>query len=298
MAAPTLPTRTTIVTEAIKKAGHASPSAAQITRAEDYWMNEIANDIWNRCKTLKSLQTTAVMVTTDGLDRYSMPTDYSHGMTMEVLDGNSTGTAQAGAAGSITLAATETFVAGDLLGKEILVYEGTGKGSCSTITAYDTTTKVATVTPNFTTAPAASDKYMIVDSYRKLDEKPLWNLAGIAASPQRDKPSCYIPSGDADYGEFTLFPTPYRTNSVPYGIRQRYYANLMTLDLAGTLMATLYSRWRNVWIQGVFAKQLQDDNDDRAMIEMQAYGNMLTGLIMREQYGMDLSSLQCTVGDN
>jgi hypothetical protein len=48
MAVPTQPTKTTLVTEGLKKAGYPSPSAAQLTRAEDEYLEEIKWDLPKR----------------------------------------------------------------------------------------------------------------------------------------------------------------------------------------------------------------------------------------------------------
>jgi hypothetical protein len=72
------------------------------------------------------------------------------------------GTAQAGAAGTITLdasaAATTDFYDGDL----IYTTGGTGVGQVRIITAYNGTTKVATITPNWATTPDNTTTYAVL----------------------------------------------------------------------------------------------------------------------------------------
>lgn len=75
------------------------------------------------------------------------------------LASDSTGTAQAGAAGSITLAAGAPST--DLTGFVVETTGGTGTGQARVITAYNTTTKVATVYPNWTTNPDATTTYAV-----------------------------------------------------------------------------------------------------------------------------------------
>lgn len=72
-----------------------------------------------------------------------------------------TGTAQAGAAGSITLAATASAVDDAYQGMVITTTGGTGTGQTRVITAYNGTTKVASITPDWTTAPDATTTYSI-----------------------------------------------------------------------------------------------------------------------------------------
>ncbi len=96
MAAPTAPTLTIITTEGIKKAGYANVLTSLLTRSQDEWMEEIKNDIWTLAKKIKSLYTTSFAVTTNGVEKYSYPTDYSSELALVLMTGNTTGTAQAG----------------------------------------------------------------------------------------------------------------------------------------------------------------------------------------------------------
>mgnify|MGYP001567929094 CR=1 FL=1 len=295
MASPTAPTLTLIVTEALKKAyGGTTPSAALITRASDEWMEEVKNDIWNLARKLEMLHTTAVLITTNGRNRYSLPTDFSSDLSATILDGDTTGIAQNGSASSLTLAASDTASERETIGKEFLIIAGTGKGSCSQATAFDTTTKVVNVQPSFTTTPATGDEYMRVTSYKRLKQYPVNDYDSITNQTSSGVPLYFFPIGDSDYKEIILYPVPYRDSEKPWGLKLRYYANLMTLDLSSTLMATLYRRWRNVFEEGVFAKALRDLDDNRQMAALKIYENSLKTLIFKETYGSDLSNLRMT----
>ena len=72
-----------------------------------------------------------------------------------------TGSAQAGSVSTITLAVGASAVTNLYVGLPVSITSGTGAGSSSTIVAYDGATKIATVSPNFATAPAASSAYSI-----------------------------------------------------------------------------------------------------------------------------------------
>lgn len=72
----------------------------------------------------------------------------------------SDGTATAGAAGSVTLAATEPTVADIYKGAVIAIFAGTGAGQARMITTYSTG-RVASVVPNWITAPDNTSKYII-----------------------------------------------------------------------------------------------------------------------------------------
>ena len=300
MAAPTLPTLTSITTEGLKKARIATPSAAQLTRAQDEWMNEIKNDIAVLFggRKLVFLQTERVLALTDGLQKYSQPTDYFSNLSMQILDGSTQGIAQAGGANTITLAATETVTTDAMIGMEIAVTGGTGANQIGQCTGYNENTKVATVSPAWAVNPAIASTYMIVSSYNNVTEAPVWDLARSPINTERGLPSKWMPIGDNDNGEFFLLPLPYRNETGKvYVLKQRYYADLMELDLAGTLMGTLYKRWRNMWVQGVYAKSLQTWDESKAPEAIKQYNAMIRAVISQELYGSDISNLQIVLED-
>lgn len=300
MAAPAVPTLVSITTEGLIKSGITTPSAAQLTRAQDEWMNEIKNDIAVLFggKKLEFLQAERVLALTDGLQKYSQPTDFHSHLSMQILDGSVQGTAQAGAATTITLAAAETISSTEMIGSEIVITGGTGPNQIRQCTGYDTSTKIATISPAWTVNPAIGSTYMVVSAYNHLSPAPIWEMAKSVVVAEKGQPTSYLPTGDSDDGELILYPTPYRNETGKvYVLRQRYYVDLMEVDLAGTLAGTLYKRWRNIWIQGVLAKSLQDNDDTRAVAEGSKYNAMVKMMVAQETYGVDLSNLQMQVAE-
>ena len=71
------------------------------------------------------------------------------------------GTATAGAAGTITLQAGSVPVDDYFNGAVIYISSGTGSGQCRMITDYVGSTRVASVTPNFATNPSSDSVYTI-----------------------------------------------------------------------------------------------------------------------------------------
>lgn len=71
------------------------------------------------------------------------------------------GTAQAGAAGTITLAAGASATNDLYVGQLVKLYGGLGAGQTRTVTAYNGTTKVATVDRNWITNPDATSTYAV-----------------------------------------------------------------------------------------------------------------------------------------
>lgn len=272
-------------------AGESAPSTSELSRA-NIWFEEIKNDIWRKEKKLKSLQATCYAIFQPGQSRYAYPSSFSSDLSLTILDGSITGTAQAGSSSSITLASTDTNQSSDLIGREIIVTGGVGVGSFSQITAYNSTTKVATVTPDFATAPDSTSTYLVKDSEYDVEAKPLSDFKQYQMTGNQ-RPRYYFPIGDEDAGEF-IFNTP---PDKVYGGRIRYYANIMTVDTDSTLFSNLLMKWRNIWMQGIIYRKFRDANDDRSNDEFSKYRGELQSLITREKYGTDMSFLRDTVSD-
>jgi len=289
MAAPTAPIATTVETEGIKRAGYSSPSSTQLTRAAD-WLEEIKNDIWTLAggRRLKALMATHTEVLNGGQSRYDFPSGFLSIADAKILYGDEVNDVEGGAASTVTLdSSDETGTEDELEGKWILIYSGTGKNEYSQIKSYDEDTYIATVFPAWSTQPIATDTYMIVDQHLPLELKNVIYFDEIEAPHQTGRPSHLYQVGDEDhYGYYYLFPTPDEDHY--YGIHFNYYLNLMTLDLTSTRMSTLYQRWRNLWIQGVKARQLEDDDDGRAQAEMNNYYTMLRRVVQMETYGRNV----------
>jgi hypothetical protein len=297
MAIPTQPTKTTLATEGLKKAGYPSPSAAQLTRAEDEYLEEIKWEIWNKNKRWKSLMIHAYCVTIKGINRYALPDDNEHILSMQILDGEDQGDVAAVTdASEFTLDANANQTTEQAQGKLILIKAGTAKGAASQIDDWNNTTKVVSVIPNMSTLPDTTSDYMIIDHHYPLIEKPVQRLDEDHYPHDLEIPSHYFPIGqgnaDSDEtGEFYLFPTP---NNV-YGVQMRYYANLMLVDTASNLMKTLYRRWRNLWVYGTAWKALETDRDARYDRFRQVFFNILNEMHLKEVYGHNLTEMQTVI---
>lgn len=304
MAAPAAPTRDSIVDEGLEMAGYKNPSTnttAPRTRAQTEWMEEIKNDIWTVAKDLKFLQSTNLFVITEGRGELSYPSDYSSDLSMQLLECTHYGVCQAGGTTTTAKLATDEDMSADYpVGKEIVVYLTADKSSAYSafVTAFDASTKVATFFPAIAVSPDATYSYMIVDASKPIRERQVIRYDEMYRYTERGTPYNFYPLGDSTYGKFLLYPVPYWSDSVPRAIRQRYYVNVMTLDLSGTLMATLYQRWRNVFVQGIKAKALLNDDDKRGDNEEGKYWTKLRNMVSTETYGSNMSNLSAQLGDN
>jgi hypothetical protein len=88
-------------------------------------------------------------------------------------------TAQAGAAGTITLAAGASAVDDFYNGQTVILITNTGVGQSRIITDYDGTTKVATVDTNWATAPDGTTVYQLYNAYQNTTDATL-TAAAIA----------------------------------------------------------------------------------------------------------------------
>jgi hypothetical protein len=298
-----------ICEEGLKKAGYTSGTAqftALLTRAEESWLEEVKNDIFSLVKNPKYLQKTGVVSITANKARNSFPADFSTPISVTLLSSTVTGTAQAGGASTVTLASSDTNDADYMEGKEIVITGGTGLNQIRQIISYDANTKIATVDQAWATNPSTDSTYMIAESYDKLTEDGVWNRDGVENIRTLGKPHTYYPEGEkasgqtiANYtGGFVVYPTP--DDTYTYAVRVRYYVDLtkITLDTTTDItLGVLYRRWRNVFVQGIFVKALQNQDDSRYAAEYGVYDKLLKSVQTRETYGVDMNDMRMRVVD-
>ncbi len=292
MAIPVAPTLITLVSEALAKAGQSSPDSALTIRAQNQWMEEIKNDIFlasvKAQKKLKSLFQTTFSVCTVGVHRYALPTDYAGDLTMSLLNGDITGVLASATANSVTFPSINRITKEIAVGKYLLIISGTGMGSCSQISAYNEVTFVASVTPSFTTTPAAGSGFRLITEHIYLPPTDTLQIDMLRNPTILGRPTTYATLGDQDFGEFFFDFVPDAT----YGIQLRYYVDLSLTSLAGVRISTLYRKWRNVFIAGVYAKALAELDDAKADKAKAIYFEYLTLLINNETSGQDLGEVQ------
>jgi len=274
-AAPAVPTATTIATEGLKRARITNPTASQIADAET-WLEDVKNDLFRKEKRLNSLYVPSVLVLDIGKWRYSMPVDYASDLSMVLVSGSVTGTATAGSTSSITLPSGTTVTTG----QEILITSGSGEGSLSQVTSF--ASQVAGVEPNFNTAPDATSVFMVIDTYRDLDRLAIRRLDKYSSPTTKGIPLEYFETGDNDNGEIIVRPVPDGT----YGLKYRYYQDMMEIDLTSTLMSTLYKKWRRLFTQYVKYVQFDRARDSSTGEAKREYEMLLLETIMDETSGI------------
>ena len=287
MSSPTAPTETTLVTEAYNKVGMANPTAAQLTRAKAYFLEEVKHDIWTRAHDngesvrYKTLQNVSVDITTVGINRMALPTDFDQEMSISLLTGDNTGTAQAGAALTITLEDGEGASEADVVGNYILITGGTGENELRQVTTYSTTTYIATISRAWGTNPSSDSTYRIIDNEQELDIEGVQEIGIIGNSWATGKPSSYTYFNEG-VNRYILFDKPPDVST--YGIIFRYYSNIHLIDTAegSTIMTAIYRDWRNALVYGVASKIAEDEDDTKYSVFKAEYESEVNDLVAKE----------------
>jgi hypothetical protein len=274
MAVPTPPTVTSLVTQALKRAGRTTPTATQITEATDHALQEVKADIMLMAPTHPNLAATSTAVTTMGQARYNAPDDWNEFRGLVLLDGPEEwrGQAQAATNNTITLASTFSADTNAVIGKYIILTDGPGITQYRQILNYNNSTKVASVDVDWEPDPTVATSYLVISNHSNL-----WPLSLITEMDRQETPGVLgSPYYAAVYGqEYTLYPTPDRSS---YGILTRYYVDLSSLDEAAPLFLQLLAEWRSLWIQGIAVKSMQRFDEDRYQSELKVYEFMLDKL--------------------
>lgn len=274
MAIPTAPTATSIVTEALNSAGIISSVevSSLLTRATDEWLEEVKNKIAGRPVDWKILEKETVKIPDAYVQNFAIPTDCEKVLEVTFYDGSTKGTMQTAAAGTITLASDEDVSEDDAKGKLIFITSGNAKNEKSRITAYDTSTKIATISPNWATTPASGD-YMISDFEQDLTFLPNESIQRVASSG--------YPTAISEFnGQFYL-------NNVPdkgtYALIIKYKINIKKLDLTDSKYTDVLSEWRNALMYGVCQKAAFNNDDDKYKTAQYEYNSEVKRLMVENQ---------------
>ena len=296
MAIPSQPTSTTIVTEAYKLYGISSPSTTEITRAIDYGMEWAKNEIWRVSHSWEPLKTVYYHPISEGLSKYTNPTDFDSHLSLTLLRGDHTGILSAtSSTTTIFLAADEDASADDIEGHLIAVITAPSlyQAAAAQCYLYNSSTNTCNMGSGYDSAPTGGLTYIIINYEKNLDEHPIIRRDKTYDWHTKSEPYAYFPISNTTYGEFELYPTPDRV----YIIQHRYYANLLRLDLSGTLYSTILRRWQWIFTQGVFVWKLKQSDDSRYQNEYTQFKIMLSELRNKDSGMLDLTNLQATVSD-
>ncbi len=103
----------------------------------------------------------------DATSTYDIVIGYAHAETTSKTA--HVGLAQAGAAGTITLSTSASAITDFYKNDVVSIDSGTGEGQERIITAYNGSTKVATIEPNWTTNPDSTSNYIVEEALSVAD---------------------------------------------------------------------------------------------------------------------------------
>jgi hypothetical protein len=274
MAVPVSPTPTSLVTQALKRAGRTTPSSTQIQEALDHQLQEVKADLMLVASTHPNLLATATTVTTRGQQRYAVPPDHNEQQSITLLDGPDSlrGTCQGGSTTTVIFAATLDVTEDSIVGKYVLITSGSGIEQYREIIAYVPSTKTATIDLDWLIIPTVGTTYLIATQYTQL-----WPSDIATEFDRLDAPTTIGTPVLASLSgqEFLLYPVPDKST---YGLINRYWVDLSSLDESSTLFTQLLTEWRSLWIQGIAVKSMQRFDEDRYQKELQVYNYMLDAL--------------------
>ena len=273
MAIPTLRTVTEVVTQALKHAGRTSPTTDEISAGSTHLLRQVIKDITSRGLVFPELLSHYVLGTTAGLSSYALPADIDKFQKAQVLDASTfegyTGTAQSGTASTIRVAATlnEPTIT-QLRGKYIGIYEGTGINQIRQGVNWNNSTKDFSISPDWTTNPDSSSKYLIGAIHKPLDQKIYESDFLRIQSPFLLGPPthCFL-----DSLNLQVYPTPDKV----YLLWLTYYAHPDRIDTTSTVFRTILTIHENVFVQGIAVKGGQRWDEDRYEREYGIYQDLL-----------------------
>lgn len=281
MAIPTAPTANSIVVNALDQIGISSPEPNEITKGTDVWLERVKNKIQRkvlqqRNTRLAILQQTAILIGTLGERRISVPPDFNEEISIELLDGTHTDTAQSGGANTAKLASDEDLTEVEAVGNYYLGLTGDShKGQYRQMNAYNTTTKVATVEANWDSGstPISTDTYLIAKDQHKINKQSQDELDQNVTTAPTARPSLFSKYKKELYFNKAL-------DKATYGIKLRYYSDLNKIDLDSELMRDIYSDWQTLLEQGVSMMALQRNDDDQFRTAKALFDGTLADVIL------------------
>lgn len=173
------------------------------------------------------------------------------------------GTAQAGAAGNITLRAGAPSIG--VAGGTIILTGGTGAGQQRSITAYNTSTKVASVDPNWETNPDSTTTYQVLQTAPNptsaANLPPVstnaWNGTAVASPATSGYPVVTIKPGTGT-GEVSLTSGKVVASSVQGNVTGDVNGSVQG-DVAGYVLGNVVGSVGSVGTAGITAASIAPD---------------------------------------
>ncbi len=278
---PTQPTDVSIATEALRRFYNgADPDSGELSRAVENGMAAVKREFMTIGKTWRPLLKTAYYVVRAGVSHYANPSDFEANYSCGIMHGTPRRLSGVTSPQVMTLDMAEQYAA-TAAGKILFMLSGPMTGRASTIREYNPATRQCTLTEALPGAPAELDEYMIVAritdlTFIETDRYDQYEYPGRAGEPRRYANIPGLP------GQTALHPVP----GERYGLRRRYFADLMKLDTESDFYKSVLARWAGVIEQGVYCWKLGED-DDRYAAQQAVYQNMLVQVMTHDLVGFD-----------
>lgn len=293
MSIPTQPTETTIATAAFRQYARRAPTTAEILSVTSEGMEIVKSDIMDRGFNWEFLRSIAYQPITQFLSTYQCPTDYKKLLSVRLMSGTRTGTAQSATTNSITLAAADSGGA-ETAGKWIVVMSATaGSGQALQCKSYVSATKVATMEGTWPVTPTGTIVYLVVDRFKPLNLETNYARTDLGYPNRQTEPTTVYHIADSSVGDLVLDSSPDLTT---YALEILYYADLLKMDTdtgVNPRYATILRLLNGLFIQGIYTWLCQQDS--RYSIQRQIYEAKLAKTESQYFYPNNESGMHMTV---
>jgi len=290
MALPEDQTAVLIATEALSLAGYKTPSASLITRARDEWLIRVLKRI-SKMENILLFEETKVAVLNPYQQRYALPDDCDRVTDVRAYSGEVIGISLAVTLSNITLSAADTMTADEARGKLLALTTGNSKGSLVRIVDFNTTTKLATISPNFTILPTAGDNYVIIDRENILNAMDGGVIEEVTTN---GLPTEYTIYGKTPRKELIL--DTIIDNNTTAVAKIQYLVYVHKIDLTDARLTWVYNELHSELTQGVLAEALKDKDDSRYIQEYKIFLQQMNDYIQKETRENENGSIQIEIG--
>lgn len=260
MAVPSEPTHTTISQESIrllKGLNAGTINQSELTRCE-VGLSLVKGSIMDEGTQWDFLRTLSYQPLTAYQSQYQMPADFGRLIHARLGTGTIVGDVSSGTSNTVTFTASTTASESQMLGKDLIILAGTGANQRRQITAYNSTTRVASVSPNWSTNPDSTSDFLVVDRWKPLSAPVDFDITAVTAPQVQGEASAIFVRPDSAEGDFMLDRTP----SAVAVVELYYYADLLKMD-TDTSTNPQYGRFlrqmEKVLVYGLFAWLCTDD---------------------------------------
>ncbi len=240
-------------------------SFAQVLAMSQQGAQQIKTELWSASRTDLLLQTETVVLVTTGSSVFTLPPDFDNESSLRAYYGYDglRGRAQTGNTQSITLRSDDGAADSAYNGYYVFTLAGTNSGQYRQITAYTSSTKIASLTSTWN-APDSTTDYLIGQF-----ERGLTRAGDVLPVTIPNIPQVYRITGNA----LTVWPPPDKI----YPIVMVYQPNLTMIDETSDIFVRWLKQRVGLLRQGIKVMTMALSDDDRYPQELQRWENMKGG---------------------